>query len=240
MQSKYFFRIGLSLALIAVVPFQAHAQFGGIGKAIKKKAVDAVLGKEGKDTAKTADSSPSSNESSSSPSARTPIRIAITSDVIDKFLVGLSAEQSKRSVVVKRNACVRAAQGTTEFMNVMAASGPELEKISNSNMSDDKKMAEMQRISAGMKARQDSFETKKCGPEVETMTDVQYEGIGAEAAGFTQPQYGMLKERIAPYCQAIAKGASAPADARLAYTDDEMQAIKPKCAALLVAIKKTT
>jgi hypothetical protein len=125
-------------------------------------------------------------------------------------------------------------------MNVMAASGPELEKISNSNASDDKKMAEMQRVSAGIKARQDSFEVKKCGPEVEAMTDVQYEGIGAEAAGFTQPQYGMLKERITPYCQAIAKGGSAPADARLVYTDEEMQAIKPKCSVLLVAIKKTS
>jgi coproporphyrinogen III oxidase-like Fe-S oxidoreductase len=72
------------------------------------------------------------------------------------------------------------------------------------------------------------------------MTDVQYEGIGAAAGGFTQPQYSMLKERIAPYCQAIAKGGSAPADARLVYTDDEIQAMKPRCSALLVAIKKTT
>ena len=226
MQSKYLFRIGLSLALVAGLPVSAHAQFGSIGDRIKKKAKEAVLGKDEKSTG-----------SSESAAASSPARIAITTDVLDRFVKGLAAEQAKRDVVVKRANCVRQAQQSSEYMNLMASQGPELEKISNSNMSDDKKMAELQRIGAVLKEKEDAYMEKKCGPAAERLEQVEYEGVGAEAGGFTGIQYGMLKERIQPFCESAAKGGSG--DASLVFTDEEVAAIKPRCAALLPAIKKT-
>jgi len=159
--------------------------------------------------------------------------------VIQRFQTGLSAEIAKRDLLVKRAQCVKEAQATQEYMNLMAASGPELEKISNSNLSDEKKMAEMQKVSAGIKERSDAFDVKKCGPVVERLDEVEYEAVGAQAGGFDRGQYALLKERIRPFCEGIAKGSSSATDQRLAYSDSEAAAIRPQCAALLSALRKT-
>lgn len=229
MQSRYLIHVSLSLALVAMVPASAHAQFGSIGDRLKKKAKEAVLGKDEKKD--------ESSSATSSSSGRTSSRIEITSNVLDRFLKGLAAEQSKREALVKRASCVKQAQSTPEYMNVMASEAPAIEKITDSNMSDEKKMAEMQRIGAVLEKKEAAFMEQKCGAEVERMNQSEYEAIGAEAGGFTAGQYAILKERIHPFCESAAKGGSGGVN--LVFTEAEVAAITPRCSALLPAIKKS-
>jgi hypothetical protein len=70
------------------------------------------------------------------------------------------------------------------------------------------------------------------------MTIPAHERIAAETSSFSHSQYARLKERVLPYCLARAKGSDTPSDARLVYTDEEMAAMRPRCAALLVTLKK--
>ena len=119
----------------------------------------------------------------------------------------------------------------------MASEGPALEKVSDSNMSDDKKLAEMQRIGAVLQKKEAAFLEQKCGVAVERLEQSEYEAIGAEAGGFTPAQYAVLKERIHPFCESAAKGGSGGAN--LVFTDAEIAVITPRCSALLPAIKKS-
>ena len=65
------------------------------------------------------------------------------------------------------------------------------------------------------------------------------EKVGQKAAGLTERQYAILKERIVPFCAAAV--ASGPGELRIArgyvYTTAEMEALRPRCATLLPALR---
>jgi hypothetical protein len=121
---------------------------------------------------------------------------------------------------------------------VLMSAGPEMTKLSDSNMSDEKKMAAFQQIGATLEKKKTDLQVKRCGEEIAALTAVEYEAAGAEAGGFTQPQYSMIKERVVPFCTAVAKGTDQATDKRLVYTDSEKAAMKPYCPAMLAALKK--
>jgi hypothetical protein len=121
---------------------------------------------------------------------------------------------------------------------VLMSAGPEMTKLSDSNMSDEKKMAAFQQIGATLEKKKKDLQVKRCGEEIAALTAVEYEAAGAEAGGFTQPQYSMIKERVVPFCTAVAKGTDQAADKRLVYSDSEKAAMKPYCPAMLAALKK--
>lgn len=241
MRVRYLIRVATALVLASTISTPAEAQLGKLGSAIKKKAKeaasDAVLGKE---ETKQAESAPAAKGSTpaTAKAPAPPVRVAIDSDVIDRMMKGMAAESAKRQVKVTYDACEKTAGSSQEFMSLMQSFGPQMEKANDDKLSDQQKMEAAQRLAVDMEKKQKAFLEKRCGVEPGEMTVGQYEVFGAAAAGLTRPQYGMLKERIAPFCTAAAKGGSVPANAQLVYTDEEMAALRPRCTALLASIKK--
>jgi len=238
--------IVVGLAFMALIASPAEGQFGGLKNAIKKKAAEAVaekvLGKDADSSAKTGSAAPGTTDatlaSPAAPRVKAPTQLEITSDMVTKFTTGLNAEVKLRQSIVKHNACTNDWANSPEAMALLTQFGPAMEKISNSSMSDNQKAAELNRVSAEMEAKKAASELKRCGPVIEVKEDNAIEGVGAAAAGFTQPQYSIMKERIAPFCIALAKGSDQPANSRLILTDAEKTALKPRCSALLVSLKK--
>jgi hypothetical protein len=65
------------------------------------------------------------------------------------------------------------------------------------------------------------------------------EKVGQKEAGLTERQYAVLKERILPFCTAAASSGSGElkVDGGFVYTTTEMQALRPRCATLLPALR---
>lgn len=70
------------------------------------------------------------------------------------------------------------------------------------------------------------------------LTRLQYDEVGAAAAGVTPRQYFVLKERVRPFCEAIAAGQAPSNDLTLSYMPSETAAIRPRCSTLLPALKQ--
>jgi hypothetical protein len=223
------FQLGLALALFAAVPAPAHAQFGKLGDAVKKKAKEVgaqAIGKE----------EPKKEENTSS--ARPSTQMLITSDVLDNFAKGLTAESAKRNDYVKREQCSQSAIQSNEYMQMMAAQGEEMGKQMKDDMTDAQKTAVMMKAGEEMQKKQLAFLVKKCGPVVERVESSALDSIGAAATGYTPAQYGSLKERITAYCDAVAHGSDTSSNHSMAFTEAEMAALKPRCAALGAQLKR--
>lgn len=226
-----FFRFGIALALFAAMPAPAHAQFGKLGDAIKKKTKEVGADAIGKEDPKKDEST-----SSAKPSSQMPI----TAEVLENFTKGLNAESAKRSIYVKRQECAQSSVQSLEYMHILAAEGEAMGKQLNDNMTDAQKSAAMMKAGEEMQKNQTAWLVKKCGPDVGQMDASTLEAAGAETAGFTQVQYGLLKERITVYCDAVAHSSDTPSNSRMVFTADEMATLKPRCGALLQTLKKNT
>ncbi len=90
----------------------------------------------------------------------------------------------------------------------------------------------MTRFSASLAA-----EVAKRADSQNPLTRASYDSIGAAAWAFTPRQYFVLKARVRPFCDAVAAGQPPPDDLRFSYMPLEAKAIKPRCAALLPALK---
>ncbi|MGH9419256.1 MAG: hypothetical protein ACRD3J_04720, partial [Thermoanaerobaculia bacterium] len=102
--------LGLALAAFTLAPAPAHAQFGKLGDAVKKKAKQAVVGKD--------DPKPTA----AAPAPAAPM-VAINADVLDRFTKGITAEAGKRDAYEKRDKCSQAALQTPEYLQLMTAEG---------------------------------------------------------------------------------------------------------------------
>ena len=69
------------------------------------------------------------------------------------------------------------------------------------------------------------------------LTRSKYDEIGAAAGGFTPRQYFVLKARVRPFCEAIAAGQPPSNNLTLSYMPTEAAVIRPRCPALLPALK---
>jgi hypothetical protein len=77
-----------------------------------------------------------------------------------------------------------------------------------------------------------AVETKRRA-ETPALTRIKYEELAAPAGNFTQRQYWVLKERVRPFCEAIAAKQPPPDNLTLSYMPSEGAAIRPRCAELL-------
>jgi hypothetical protein len=66
---------------------------------------------------------------------------------------------------------------------------------------------------------------------------LQYEELVAPVGGFTPRQYWVLKERVRPFCEAIAANLPPSDNLTLSYMPSEAAAIRPRCAELLPALQ---
>ena len=69
------------------------------------------------------------------------------------------------------------------------------------------------------------------------LTRLKYDEVGAAAGGFTPRQYFVLKARVRPFCEAIAAGQPPANNLTLSYMPTEAAVIRPRCPALLPALK---
>ncbi len=103
-------------------------------------------------------------------------------------------------------------------------------------------------------AREDKVRRARCGPPFNEADTLRYrlppraEAAGQTAAGLTERQYAILKERIIPLCQATETSAGAGGDVRiaqkdagsdvfLAYKPTEVEAMRPRCGKLVAAFQ---
>jgi len=77
-----------------------------------------------------------------------------------------------------------------------------------------------------------SAETK-LRAETPGLTRAKYEETVAPPVDFTPRQYWVLKERVRPFCEAIAAKQPPPDNLTLSYMPSEAMAIRPRCAELL-------
>ena len=69
------------------------------------------------------------------------------------------------------------------------------------------------------------------------LTRLKYDEVGAAAGEFTPRQYFVLKARVRPFCEAIAAGQPPSNTLTLSYMPTEAAEIRPRCPALLPALK---
>ena len=220
---RTFYGLGLALAAFTLAPVPAHAQLGKLGDAVKKKAKQAVVGK---DDPKPAESSGASSS-----------QVTITPEVLDRFAKGLSTETQQRSAYVKYDACKKSSATSPEYQQVMMAQGQAMSAKLKDNMTDAQKMAVINGAALDMQKTQDAFLVKKCGAPVKEVSGELIETAGVDASGFNSSQYGMLKERITAYCEAVAHGSDTPSNSRIVFTAAEMQTLKPRCSAFLPSLR---
>lgn len=224
-----FLRITVVLALGVSISTPAHAQFGKLGDAVKKKAKEAVTGKE--------DPKPAAAPAAAPPAAP---QLAISADVLDRFTKGITAEAARRGAYVKREKCAQSSVQGTDYMKMLAAQGEDMSTRIKDNMTDAQKTAEMSKIGQELEVKQHDFVAKKCGPEFPPASTASFETVGSDASGFSVLQYAELKERITAYCEAVARGSDTPANSRIVFTVTETQAMRPRCSGLMSALKKNT
>jgi len=236
-------------ALLAVPqPRQAHAQIGGL---IKKKAAEAVKGKDGKsDQGKTVakDDGPITSQFGKECGPVTP-------DAVEKFLKGLEIEVAGREgydrklAGAKPNEQVNACRGQETI-------GPEGIAIVQRGLANGGTTDYVQKQMAKNREDLETYLTRKCG---EPVSKYQYDKnkeydaakkAGAEAAGLTDKCYDKLKEFALAFCKTLT-----PAQQKIAteqgikvpgfgsgvwvFTADEAKALFPHCGELVPALKAT-
>jgi hypothetical protein len=237
MFARRFLMFAAAFALTSAFATPAHAQLGKIGGAIKKKAKEAAADAAGvKEESKPAASTAAGTTAAAKPAASPPV--AINSDAIDRMIKGMAAEATRRETAAKYPACEEATLKSAEVNSILMSAGPELEKIQDDKqLSDAQKNEQVMRVVEGIDKKKEEIVLRRCGVKVE-ISVAQFEEAGAAEAGFTRVQYGTLKERIAPFCTAAAKGGSVPPNSKYVYTEEEIAAMRPRCAALLASLKR--
>ena len=80
----------------------------------------------------------------------------------------------------------------------------------------------------------------KLRTETPALKRSKYEDVVAPTVAFTPRQYWVLKERVRPFCEAIAAKQPPPDNLTLSYMPTEAMAIKPRCVDLLPLLQATS
>lgn len=223
---KVFLRTGILAVLALSTPMPAHAQFGKLGDAIKKKAKEVG-----------ADAVAKKDEPAKRPVTPPAAQLAITTTVLDRLTKSLNTENGNRSAYVKRQNCSESAIQSPDYMTFVMSPAGGMKKIPD-NLTDAQKMAALTQMGEVMQQKQLEFLVRKCGPVVEELEGPELASAAATSGGFSVDEYALLKERVASYCEAVARGSDTPSDTRLIFAADEMATMKPRCTALLASLKR--
>lgn len=243
--SRRAIRAGLLLAAaIIALPAPADAQLGGL----KKKVAKAVAGATGAETEAAA---PAASGNTRSPYNEWVLEM--TDEVLDRVEKGLVAESARRREVV---AMLEKQPSREEYEQCQARAAmlPEMQKLIEEYMADMEKANgnndAIMKVAERMDARSKAFYARECGEVLgsDRIQELQKESesIGAGAAGMTDRQYAIVKERIAPFCTAgdqmvrDGAGATVPGDGEdYVYSAAEIEALTPRCDVLGKAIAAT-
>lgn len=234
----------LLAAAIIALPAPADAQLGGL----KKKVAKAVAGATGAETEAAVPASPEGR--------RSPYNewvVEMTDEVLDEVEKGLVAETSRRREVI---AMLEKQPSREEYEQCQARAAmlPEMQKLIEEYIADMEKANgnndAIMKVAERMEAKSKAFYARECGEVLgsDRIQELQKESeaIGAAAAGMTDRQYAIVKERIAPFCTAgeqlvrDADGATVPGDGEdYVYSAAEIAALTPRCDVLGKAIAAT-
>ncbi|HUQ80650.1 MAG TPA: hypothetical protein VM076_05925 [Gemmatimonadaceae bacterium] len=217
----------------------------GLGDRLRKKAADAVKGKDDKGKTVAKDEGPitSQFEKECGPLDR---------DAIDRFLKGLQAERAERATFESRrqeakpDAQVRACEQKE-------AMGSEALRLMQRGMTEGASTDQMQ---AAMQKNRTDLEThirKTCGEPVSKYSRFDANAAasaGAKAAGMSDNCYNKLKEVALFFCKGLTReqqkaatdqGIRAPGkgNAVWIFTADEAIALLPRCGQLVETIEAT-
>lgn len=228
----------LALVIGTALPVPASSQIGGLIKKKLKQTIEQT--RVGTDTAKTANAArargPSFDEAT----------LEITPKLLDQFEKGVTAEAAERMDVdrriakfLPRDAFEKCEQSLMKTPEAQAAYREYTGMLRGTDQE------AMRKASEWYGQRLAEITRPKCGPspsEAEMMKGDLLGGpekVGQKAAGLTERQYAILKERILPFCTAAV--ASGPGELRIdggyVYTTAEMEALRPRCATLLPALR---
>lgn len=237
----------LTLLLVPAAP--AEAQIGGIAKKARQKVSEAVTGQPQPQAA-------TQEEASTSPYGESVLEM--TPAVLDRFERALAAEEAQRQEVERRVAELPTSEAYQQCM-VQLMMSPDGQRLNEAMMdkaaaySADPGNAE---ASAAYQRAQDEYTAaihERCGTnpdefevsELPALLDAA-EAAGWEAGGFTDVQYGILKERVTPLC-GVADSVG-PGELRLpgmgqnifwVYSALEVESLLPRCSALGPRVKAT-
>lgn len=172
-----------------------------------------------------------------------PTVVEMTDDVLDRFQMAMAREIE-----------VRAAYGAVEeqrqqkqnergqcLMNLMMSADYQASMERMQTAADKQDAKAVQAISEQLARTME----EKCGPDPssgEYASTSDFEKQSSEAGQFTDRQYGVLKERIVPFCNANVaadpNGITLPGAGKgWVYSGAEVQALKPRCAAIMSSLR---
>ena len=217
----------LGAVLCLFVPQPAHAQIGGF---IKKKVKQAVKGQPvGGDTAaatKAAPSGPTFDE----------CVLELTPANLDRFEQGLTSEKAFRDSIEAVYARMPSPEAYQACQIKVATSPEALRLVQNIDPSN---------VQAAMEANQKRLDLadRRCGPDPSRHSksdDLRGAAArGATAAGLKPSQYGIIKERVKPFCGPGGGAARVPgamSGMYYVYSETEMSALPPRCPKLVAMI----
>lgn len=237
-------------AMLAILP--AHPAESQIGGLIKKKAVDAAKGKDGKADAKTVakDDGPIKSQFDKECGPVTP-------DEIERFLKGLQAEAAAREAYQRRLAATKP-DAEVEACRQKEAPGPEAIALIQRGLANGGTTEYVQKQMEKNREDLEKLMVKKCG---DRRSPVEHSWpsertaahkAGAKESGLSEECYDKLKEFTLAFCKALTpdqqkiateQGIRVPGQGQgifWVFTADEAKAMFPHCGELVKSVNATS
>lgn len=243
MRSRSAGLLSIALALL-LAPSAAEAQFGDmLKKAAKKKAAEAVEKKAGSGEEAPAESAKPAAGTERAAAAKGPYSnwvLELTPAILDRAAVAIKVENQVRdslaAVIRTKPELERKHAFCVQEISQDAKMQAFMDKIGD----DKATQAEKQKVMTDM----NDYMIAKCGQQHENDATRAEEAIqrlpaqrAAAAGSFSSTgQYGVVKERIMPFCggqvEGMGEGARVPGDGTgiyYVYSPGEIAALKPRC-----------
>jgi hypothetical protein len=253
-----------AMLVAAAIPAPAHAQLGGL---IKKKVKEKVAQTITRDSARTAPPDTSAPDAAGKAARTGPPRpgprfteyvLEITPELLDRLEKGLAAEEVVRQEIERK---IGKVLSRDEYKKCEAAvlRGPEGQKVyeqSRDLANGDTTYERIQKASQELARRMEQVVEPKCGLQPRKAEEIReqhadsVEAAAPAASGLTRLQLTIVKERILPLCAATQAVAAAASEVRVqagaqgnanpiyyVYTPNEVNALQPRCAKLVSALR---
>jgi hypothetical protein len=233
-----------ALSLVLGVPTQA--QITGLKKRVRG-AIEKATGASASAEAEAAQKSPYNEHV-----------LEMTAEVVERFAAALAAEEAEREEIERIAAAVRTPEAyQTCLMGVVT--GPDYEALMAASSAASEKYLANPRDAAAAEAHRAAQQAlvehmkQTCGADPDTFRSSELPKLQTRptaaalaAGGFTDTQYAILKERVAPLC-GLAEAAGdgvvrIPGDGKnifWVYSAEEVDTLTPRCEALSGLIEAT-
>lgn len=234
------------MAAMAISALPADAQIGALKNRVRKAVGEAVAG------GREAVGAPAAVAAAAKPAG--PVYndhvLEMTPEVLDRLSAALAAEEADRKDAQRIAASVRTEEGFQKCMEGLATNAEAIRLLKeygthveaySANSSDPAVREAYQRAQTAIT----DHAARECGPEPSRFSSQELPKLrqravatGREAGRFTESQYSILKERIAPLCAATAGG---PGELKIpgkgkdvfwVYSAVEVEGLRARCAAL--------